>query len=558
MLKTAFMLVLVVALAVQYQAASASSPSIAVNTTLIASQDWVKVSFTGVPEDERKDCWIGVYSPPDANVTAINALSYPATAPWTATAAIKFQYCTADPNFASKGEGAYDFSLINMREDVVFWLFFGGINTPKAIAKTKPVSFTDTDDPRHITLALTGDPTEMRVTWNSASPDNAVLIYGFEGTTHNFTLKPNTTTYSAEDLCGEPAKTQGWREPGYIHTVIITGLKPGISKIWYQCQSKNRRSPVKNFVAAKGADPYASLRIVATADVGATEKDKCHYHWEEPDSNLTYQHMIEHGPSDLALHIGDISYATGYSAKWDLFMTQATLLASSVPLMTALGNHEQDVPGQVVYDSNDSGGECAIPTITRFPMPTPGDQREGWYSFEMGPVHFLVMDTELSCDPGSPQYSFFEKDLASVNRTSTPWVVFAGHRPMYYLDKNSNIDPHFQVFEPLLLKHEVDLVLVGHTHNIMRTCAVYNGTCQKPITQGGYDAPIHVCIGNGGMNLTPIPSTKATWTEYQAAIYGYSTIEVNTTHLHMQLFADETKELLHEFSIYRSYPRQSS
>lgn len=53
-------------------------------------------------------------------------------------------------------------------------------------------------------------------------------------------------------------------------------------------------------------------------------------------------------------------------------------------------------------------------------------KREGWYSFEMGPVHFLVMDTELSCDPGSPQYSFFEKDLASVNRTSTPWVVFAG------------------------------------------------------------------------------------------------------------------------------------
>lgn len=69
----------------------------------------------------------------------------------------------------------------------------------------------------------------------------------------------------------------------------------------------------------------------------------------------------------------------------------------------------------------------------------------------------------------------------------------------------------------------------------MRTCAVYNGTCQKPITQGGYDAPIHVCIGNGGMNLTPIPSTKATWTEYQAAIYGYSTIEVNTTHLHVRI-----------------------
>lgn len=64
-------------------------------------------------------------------------------------------------------------------------------------------------------------------------------------------------------------------------------------------------------------------------------------------------------------------------------------------------------------------------------------QRDGWYSFDMGPVHFLVMDTELSCDPGSPQYAFFEKDLASVNRTATPWIVFAG-TPNSYLDNRYN------------------------------------------------------------------------------------------------------------------------
>lgn len=88
--------------------------------------------------------------------------------------------------------------------------------------RTKPVSFTDTDEPRHITLALTGNPTEMRVTWNSASSSNALLVYGVEGTSQNHTVIPNTSTYTANDMCGNPAKTQGWRDPGYIHTAIIT------------------------------------------------------------------------------------------------------------------------------------------------------------------------------------------------------------------------------------------------------------------------------------------------------------------------------------------------
>ncbi|EGD81796.1 hypothetical protein PTSG_13240 [Salpingoeca rosetta] len=487
-------------------------------------------------------------------------MDYPATAPWTATATVKYQYCKVSPDFYSTGSGSYRFNLINMRDDVVFWLLFGGIDKPRAIAKTSSISFNDTEVPKQIVTALTGDPTEMRVTWNSASGTGAKLRYGINGQSKVHTIDANTTTYTRDDLCGAPATTQGWRDPGYFHTAIIKGLKPGKSVVWYQCFSNNTWSTVHTFTAAKPADAKASLHIVATADVGAAQRDGCHYHWETPDANLTYMHMGEHGAADLALHIGDISYATGYASKWDVFMTQASPLAAATPLMTALGNHEQDFPGKVYYNSVDSGGECGIPTVTRFPMPTPtGDQQKGWYSFDMGPVHFLMMDTELECGPGSEQYKFFQKDLSSVDRNVTPWIVFGGHRPMYYvLEDGSHIDPHFQVLEPLLVKHQVDLILVGHVHNALRTCPVNNGTCQQPSKQGGYDAPIHVCIGNGGMGLTKIPETRAAWTEYQAYEWGYSTIDVNATHLHMQLFADESNELHHEFTIERSFPRDMS
>ncbi len=33
--------------------------------------------------------------------------------------------------------------------------------------------------------------------------------------------------------------------------------------------------------------------------------------------------------------------------------------------------------------------------------------------------------------PSSLQYKFIVEDLAGVNRTETPWLVFTGHRPMY-------------------------------------------------------------------------------------------------------------------------------
>lgn len=42
-----------------------------------------------------------------------------------------------------------------------------------------------------------------------------------------------------------------------------------------------------------------------------------------------------------------------------------------------------------------------------------------------------MMSTENNFTAGSPQYEWMENDLKSVNRTLTPWVVIAGHRPMY-------------------------------------------------------------------------------------------------------------------------------
>lgn len=151
------------------------------------------------------------------------------------------------------------------------------------------------------------------------------------------------------------------------------------------------------------------------------------------------------------------------------------------------------------------------------------------------------------------------------------------------------IDPNFQQIEALAVQHKVDLFAWGHVHNAFASCPVYNGTCVTPSSPGEYDAPIHVCIGNAGMDVTSINTqTKPSWVQWQSSTWGYSTLnvsdargpeqteyhtndprvdlsarrrstfvslQVNATHLKMSFFLDSDNSLQHTFTIVRNWPR---
>lgn len=92
------------------------------------------------------------------------------------------------------------------------------------------------------------------------------------------TVTAETYTYTADDLCGDPARTQGWREPGFFHKALIKGLVPGETQVWYQYGSDAHGwSDKAVFSAPQALGPNALTRILATADVGATEPDNCDY-----------------------------------------------------------------------------------------------------------------------------------------------------------------------------------------------------------------------------------------------------------------------------------------
>lgn len=513
---------------------SPPTASITVQPTVLKGwSEWVSVAFT-------------VQNPqPDDRI----ALFSPSTVDFNSTSPIKYQYATASPGYLTTGQGKLTFKVLNMHADCVFALL-RNTTAPAVLGVSNTITFANLFEPMQGHIALTENPGEIRVSWaNSATAPPQFLQWGFSSG-HYIHRAPSTyTTYTASDLCGEPATTFGWRDPGLLHTYVITGLTVG-QRVYYVYGNDNNWSAEASFWAPKPASPVHEVRIVAYGDMGKGEEDGSEEHWEErPSLNTTRNVLALVDETDLVLHIGDIAYAVGYSSQWDEFMAQILPIASRLPYMTGIGNHERDFPDTgSLFNGTDCGGECGVPYESRFIMPRNANQTrdQPWYSFEYGPVHVTVMSTEHDFNVSSPQYDFLASDLAGVDRTRTPWLIFAGHRPMYIDSNNTEGDagdqPVAEVLrenvEPLLYKMKVDLALWGHHHSYQRTCPVFQQQCVQ--SNGGYTAPVHVVIGMAGMGLsqnlvTPAPA----WIHYvDDQEYGYTTLFANSTSLHMRYFSN--------------------
>jgi len=464
----------------------------------------VNISYSGLSSKYpgNKD-WIGVWSPKPVNGN------------YSAMSATKYIYVTPD----ASGSGQIPLWLLNMRDSVMVAYFTGGLKTPVMLAESESVNFENTALPMHIHLALTGNPTEMRVDWTSAQDSSKQMFLHYGERPNNLTHSVkhvSTTTYTAADMCGAPATTIGYRSPGFLHSALIENLRPN-TEYFYQVgdSTPNSVSRVLNFFSPPRPEAD-NVEFVIFGDLGQVETDGSNEASQMEGSILTTVALnkdIAKGRVNLAasaavFHIGDISYARGYATLWEQFFYQISGMTPHLPWMTVDGNHERDFPGSgSLFNGTDSGGECGVALENRFKMPkaqmpstaaTVSYNDTTWWSVNFGPVHFTVISTEHSFDPNSPQYSWIMQDLAQVDRSKTPFLVLAGHRPIYI--DSTNDDPNggdlsvgqalIDYIEPLMIKYKVDVTFFGHHHSYQRTCPLQNFTCVSDSS-----APIHIVTG---------------------------------------------------------------
>ncbi|VDO59974.1 unnamed protein product [Haemonchus placei] len=102
--------------------------------------------------------------------------------------------------------------------------------------------------------------------------------------------------------------------------------------------------------------------------------------------------------------------------------------------MVIAGNHEND-------------GKNFTNFQERFQMPSNGFHDNQFYSFDLGPIHWVALSTEyygyydtLGKEPVFNQYNWLKEDLklANTNRKKTPWIVAYLHRPFYCSAAHNN------------------------------------------------------------------------------------------------------------------------
>lgn len=394
--------------------------------------------------------------------------------------------------------------------------------------------------PRHVHLALGKTSDSIIATWSTIdqTPESVVLLYEdhheleFVGTAKEF-------------VDGGEKHLSQW-----IHKVVMTKLRANHTYT-YRVGSSLGWSDVLEMKTIPVGISW-SPRIALFGDMGN----------ENAVSLPFLQREVGEGLYDAVIHVGDMAYdmAEENGVRGDIFMEQIEPIASMLPYMTCPGNHE--------WHYNFSNYKA------RFNMP--GDDRNMFFSFDIGPVHFVSISTEFyyflnyGLKQVIAQYEWLKKDLASVNRSVHPWIVLFGHRPMYCTNDDRDDCTRFETrtrtglpliqwwgLEDLLMEYGVDLAVWAHEHSYERLLPTYNRTV-VPSADSNHPytnplAPIHITTGSAGCRekhdgFSPKPPA---WSAFRSTDYGYTRLLVsNATHVQVQqVSAEKNGEVIDEIWI---------
>ncbi|MFZ0665882.1 MAG: metallophosphoesterase family protein [Acidimicrobiales bacterium] len=218
------------------------------------------------------------------------------------------------------------------------------------------------------------------------------------------------------------------------------------------------------------------------------------------------------------LHAGDVSYAEDggdglltdpYDPRaWDSYFAQIGSVASQLPWMISLGNHEMEP----WYSPNGYGGD-----VDRIDFPGNGPSVcPGTYSFTYGNVAFVSLDPndvsyEIPANLGyshGQQTAWLGSTLSALRSDpSVNFIVVFFHHCAYSTCTTHGCEGGVQQFwTPLFDQYNVDLVINGHNHVYERTDPIIGGspttsapigTTVTPATQG----TTYITAGGAGKSL---------------------------------------------------------
>ena len=187
--------------------------------------------------------------------------------------------------------------------------------------------------------------------------------------------------------------------------------------------------------------------------------------------------------------VGDLAYPDGTKENFECYdRTWGRVKSRTRP---SVGNHEFHSQGATYYFSY--FGEAA------------GDPKTGYYSYELGTWHIIVLNSEClqvgGCDTGSAEEKWLRADLAA-HRVACTLAYF--HKPLFSSGGAHGDDPEIVPLWQALYDANADVVVGGHDHDYERFAP------QTPLAKPDAARGIReFVVGTGGKSHRPFAPPHA-------------------------------------------------
>lgn len=244
-------------------------------------------------------------------------------------------------------------------------------------------------------------------------------------------------------------------------------------------QANPTTSPALQSSSPAASDPPGAFTLVGAGDIAGC-------------SNLTGAQatakLIEGIPGTV-FAAGDLAYEHGtleefehcYGSTWGRFKNRTH---------PSPGNHEY------------VGAEPQASGYFRYWGRQAGDPNKGYYSYDLGPWHIIVLNTNCGvrelggCGAGSPEETWLRQDLAAH---PSACVLAYGHHAMFssgLIPKHAR-HPELEAFWADLYAAHADLMIAAHEHSYERFAP------QNPKGQSDpQNGILEIVVGTGGRSHT--------------------------------------------------------
>jgi hypothetical protein len=331
-------------------------------------------------------------------------------------------------------------------------------------------------------------PRSMTVVWATRQSGSAEVRYQLPGGTL-------LATTAASRLVSNSVTGLGYDY--YQHEAALTNLSPA-SIYTYTPYVNGVAAAAQSSLRTPPSAGTGSVSFVAFGDsgVGSTEQRQIGA-------------LIGQETADLALHVGDIVYGSSdttgnasYPTYQSWFFDTYSWLPR-IPFTPTEGNHDSNALNQ--------NGRAYLDL---FSLPANGAIPERYYSYDAGPVHVIVLDTEYAFQDTTrraEQMAWAASDLAA---TSQPWKIAVFHKSPYSSGSEHGSDLTVrQEFGSLFEHYGVDLSLSGHDHGYERSVPI------RESTNTSDHFVTYIVTGGGGAALYSFGTSS--WTAYSASRYEY-------------------------------------